>query len=123
MKKKSLEKTFYLIAQYHLGELEGFIKIGDNKEDDKILSEYYGKGKVKVKNENKVKLSEKLSIKFKRKWLVTKTKTFLIIAIIFTIFVFSALACILSPFINLHLIYAFSFIAGATPSSLVLTIE
>ena len=33
MKKKSLEKKFYLIAQYHLGELEGFIKIGDNKEE------------------------------------------------------------------------------------------
>jgi hypothetical protein len=33
MKKKSLEKKFYLIAQYHLGELEGFIKIGDNKDE------------------------------------------------------------------------------------------
>lgn len=33
MIKKDLEKTFYLIAQYHLGQLEGFLKIGDNKEE------------------------------------------------------------------------------------------
>ena len=45
------------------------------------------KQEEKVKNENKVKLSEKLSIKFKRKWLVTKTKTFLIIAIIFATYI------------------------------------
>lgn len=33
MTKKELEKTFYLIAKYWLGNLEGFIKIGDNKEE------------------------------------------------------------------------------------------
>jgi len=31
--KKDLEKTFYLIAKYWLGELQGFIKIGDDKEE------------------------------------------------------------------------------------------
>lgn len=42
MKKKSLEKTFYLIAKYHLGELEGFIKIGDDKEEiTKLFQERY----------------------------------------------------------------------------------
>lgn len=33
MSKIDLNKTFYLIAQYWLGELEGFIKIGDDKEE------------------------------------------------------------------------------------------
>lgn len=33
MNKIKLKKTFYLIAQYWLGELEGFIKIGDDKEE------------------------------------------------------------------------------------------
>ena len=33
MNKKTLEKPFYLIAKYWLGKLEGFIKIGDNKEE------------------------------------------------------------------------------------------
>lgn len=33
MTKKSLEKKFYLIAEYWLGNLQGFIKIGDNKEE------------------------------------------------------------------------------------------
>ena len=33
MTRKDLEKTFYLIAKYWLGELQGFIKIGDNKEE------------------------------------------------------------------------------------------
>ena len=33
MTKIDLNKTFYLIAKYWLGELEGFIKIGDNKEE------------------------------------------------------------------------------------------
>ena len=28
-----LNKTFYLIAEYWLGELKGFIKISDNKEE------------------------------------------------------------------------------------------
>ncbi len=40
-----------------------------------------------VKNESKVKFSEKLALKFKRKWLITKTKTFLIIAIIFASYI------------------------------------
>ncbi len=33
MKRNDLEKTFYLIAKYWLGELQGFVKIGDNKEE------------------------------------------------------------------------------------------
>lgn len=33
MKRTDLEKTFYLIAKYWLGELQGFIKIGNNKEE------------------------------------------------------------------------------------------
>lgn len=33
MAKIDLNKTFYLIAKYWLGELEGFIKIGDNKDE------------------------------------------------------------------------------------------
>lgn len=42
MNKKSLEKTFYLIAVYHLGKLEGFIKIGDDKEEiTKLFKERY----------------------------------------------------------------------------------
>ena len=40
-----------------------------------------------TKNENKVKFSEKLAITFKRKWLVTKTKTFLIVAILFATYI------------------------------------
>lgn len=42
MTKKSLEKTFYLIAKYWLGKLEGFITISDNKEEImKIFKERY----------------------------------------------------------------------------------
>lgn len=42
MTKKELEKPFYLIAKYWLGELEGFIKIGDNKEEIiKLFKEKY----------------------------------------------------------------------------------
>ena len=42
MNKKSLEKTFYLIAKYHLGTLESFIKIGDDKEEiTKLFRERY----------------------------------------------------------------------------------
>lgn len=33
MTRIDLDKTFYLIARYWLGQLEGFIKIGDNKEE------------------------------------------------------------------------------------------
>lgn len=33
MRKIDLNKTFYLIASYWLGDLQGFIKIGDNKEE------------------------------------------------------------------------------------------
>lgn len=33
MSKIDLNKTFYLIAKYWLGDLRGFIKIGDNKEE------------------------------------------------------------------------------------------
>lgn len=42
MNKKTLEKTFYLIAKYHLGKLEGFIKIGDDKKEIiKLFKERY----------------------------------------------------------------------------------
>lgn len=42
MTKKDLEKTFYLIAKYWLGRLEGFIRIGDNKEEiTKLFEEKY----------------------------------------------------------------------------------
>ncbi len=42
MTRKDLEKTFYLIAKYWLGELQGFIKIGDNKEEIvKYFNEHY----------------------------------------------------------------------------------
>lgn len=42
MTKKDLEKTFYLIAVYHLGKLESFLKIGDNKEEiTKLFQERY----------------------------------------------------------------------------------
>ena len=33
MNREDLEKTFYLIAKYWLGELQGFIKIGNDKEE------------------------------------------------------------------------------------------
>lgn len=33
MSEKVFQKNFYLIAKYWLGDLEGFIKIGDNKEE------------------------------------------------------------------------------------------
>lgn len=33
MSKIDLNKTFYLIAEYWLVDLRGFIKIGDNKEE------------------------------------------------------------------------------------------
>lgn len=42
MNKKKLEKTFYLIAEYWLGELQGFIKIGDDKDEiTKLFQEKY----------------------------------------------------------------------------------
>ena len=42
MNRKDLEKTFYLIAKFWLGELQGFIKIGDNKEEIvKYFNEHY----------------------------------------------------------------------------------
>ncbi len=41
-KKEMLEKPFYLIARYWLGDLEGFIKIGDNEEEiTKLFEEKY----------------------------------------------------------------------------------
>ncbi len=41
-KKEMLEKPFYLIAKYWLGNLEGFIKIGDNEEEiTKLFEEKY----------------------------------------------------------------------------------
>lgn len=42
MNKEDLEKTFYLIARYWLGELQGFIKIGNDKEEImKLFQERY----------------------------------------------------------------------------------
>lgn len=42
MNKKTLEKPFYLIAKYWLGKLEGFIKIGNNKEEiTKLFKDKY----------------------------------------------------------------------------------
>lgn len=42
MSKMDLNKTFYLIAKYWLGDLRGFIKIGDNKEEImKLFEERY----------------------------------------------------------------------------------
>lgn len=42
MHKEDLEKTFYLIAKYWLGELQGFIKIGNDKEEImKLFKEIY----------------------------------------------------------------------------------
>ena len=42
MNREDLEKTFYLIAKYWLGELQGFIKIGNNKEEImKLFQERY----------------------------------------------------------------------------------
>lgn len=38
----NLSKTFYLIAEYWLGELKGFIKISDDKDEiTKIFEEKY----------------------------------------------------------------------------------
>lgn len=42
MAKIDLNKTFYLIAKYWLGDLQGFIKIGDDKEEiTKLFEEKY----------------------------------------------------------------------------------
>ena len=42
MNKEKLNNTFYLIAKYWLGSLQGFIKIGDNKEEImKLYEEKY----------------------------------------------------------------------------------
>lgn len=42
MSKIDLNKTFYLIAKYWLGDLEGFIKIDDDKEEImKLFEERY----------------------------------------------------------------------------------
>lgn len=42
MAKIDLNKTFYLIARYWLGDLQGFIKIGDDKEEImKLFEEKY----------------------------------------------------------------------------------
>lgn len=42
MVKIDLNKTFYLIAKYWLGDLQGFIKIGDDKEEiTKLFEEKY----------------------------------------------------------------------------------
>lgn len=42
MTEKTLKNTFYLIAKYWLGHLEGFVKIGDNKEEIvKLFEEKY----------------------------------------------------------------------------------
>ena len=42
MDKKALEKTFYLIAKYWLGQLQGFVKIGDDKDEiTKLFQDKY----------------------------------------------------------------------------------
>ena len=42
MAKIDLNKTFYLIAKYWLGDLQGFIKIGDDKEEiTRLFEEKY----------------------------------------------------------------------------------
>lgn len=42
MKKNIFDKPFYLIAEYWLGDLQGFIKTGDNKEEImKLFEERY----------------------------------------------------------------------------------
>ena len=42
MTKIDFNKTFYLIARYWLGDLQGFIKIGDDKEEiTKLFEEKY----------------------------------------------------------------------------------
>lgn len=42
MTKKDLEKTFYLIAWYEMGQLRGFVKIGDDKEEiTKLFEDKY----------------------------------------------------------------------------------
>lgn len=42
MSKIDLNKTFYLIAEYWIGDLRGFIKIGDDKEEIiKLFEEKY----------------------------------------------------------------------------------
>lgn len=42
MTKIDFNKTFYLIARYWLGDLQGFIKIGDDKEEImKLFEEKY----------------------------------------------------------------------------------
>lgn len=42
MSKIDLNKTFYLIAKYWLGDFEEFIKIGDDKEEiTKLFEERY----------------------------------------------------------------------------------
>ena len=41
-KEEIIKKPFYLIAKYWLGKLQGFIKIGDNKEEIiKLYEEKY----------------------------------------------------------------------------------
>lgn len=40
--KLNLDKPFYLIAEYWLGDLKGFIKIGDDREEiEKIFLDKY----------------------------------------------------------------------------------
>lgn len=40
--KLNLDKPFYLIAKYWLGEIQGFVKLGDDREEiEKIFQEKY----------------------------------------------------------------------------------
>ena len=40
--KLNLDKLFYLIAEYWLGDFQGFVKIGDDKEEiEKIFLDKY----------------------------------------------------------------------------------
>ena len=60
MTKIDLDKTFYLIAKYWLGDLEGFVKMGDNKEEIMKLFEerYMWKANVLGVTEESYKLLE-----------------------------------------------------------------
>lgn len=48
MKREDLKKTFYLIGTYSIGNIEGFVKIGDNREE---IEDYFKKKYVKDPND------------------------------------------------------------------------
>lgn len=53
MTKNVFKKPFYLIAKYWLGNLEGFVTVGDNKEEIiKLFEERYNKGSFGITEES-----------------------------------------------------------------------